>query len=1052
MRRVKAIRARIAVLCAASTVLLCGAAAPAAPELAAGDLRVEFDAGRGQPARVSYRGEAIIVPPPLAPPLTFGVGPTNRVVWLHDMNLPRELADFRVGKDSAEATARYGDFEIVERYRIQANPPRLDRAARLTLRGKDALRLRGATFQTFGVRAAPEGYAWLPERWPEARKALGALGSGERASTVGTTAPLVTVLRPGRSLLWLSCTDDMPSTYVGRDGETINVGQSVQAVGHLRPGQPQEIGTVSMLVAEGDHRAALDLVHRWLGDSGIAVPKDRADWVHGAILYAFHPGGTIGSQWKDLGGFQAAAERLVPSLGRLGVTAAWVLPVEYRSPYWPLDYYRFMEGLGDGAQYRGLVARLHGSGLRVIQDIVPHGGSPEAAHNKAHPEFMLRREDGSTLGYWLNDFAREDWRDYIAGVAAHYVREYGVDGYRVDACMGSKEPNWDPGIAYSRASMAGLWGGLRMLERIRATVKGIRSDDGAILAETQSARHLPFCDVMYDFRLCYETLHGWWKMPAAEFASALAENLEDQRQVAAPGAIWLRHIESHDSLRSQLWYGVEGMHAFYALAAWIDGAPMIYQEMEKGHAPALRRINEIRRARPELARGSANYRDVTCDPPGVFACLRKLVERESVAVINFNREPVRAKITWPGGSGEAALRPLGYTVLPPPPPEPAEPPAPGAPEPAARQGDAIVFDGAEEWFIDTAEGRLRDAFVPLRSKALAETSSIYRRPQGTPDIWCHDMQPLHPAHGRIGVRRAGKGWTLLRPKAAAAPDLRLAERHHDKTQLALVGLGDAAWDITAATQPPPAPDPTATTDFGGATLRVVGPDYIVANKHFEIVLGRQGGVIRRLMANGKTLARDWDLYGDQDYFRHEHASRMAASNEVESSIRIEPEKGGLRLAFEGQIRGTNRFARKRPGLGFSARYQFDGSPRFLQEWAFRTEKSFRDKKAFLAMWVEIPEAERVRFARHDGSVSFEGVLAPSRERSGQTRGGPAPDAIEFAGPGGGGFTLRLRTDPDIPCNFFMQGRRLFASLIEGNSASMDEGRSYRFSAAWDIGP
>lgn len=1042
-----------AIFCAAHALdLVC--AASESPRIASGGLEVSFDTVTGQPNVISYRSEPLVQPTPTAIPFTFGTGPTNHVVWLHDMKLGRRLIDARFKAEAAEIVARYGDFEVVEQYRVRTDPPRLERSARLTQLGRDALKLRGATFQTFGFKLENEGYAWFPERWPTPRSSFATMESGRRESGGGTIAPVVTVLRPGRSLLWLSCTDDMPSVFVRNDDGRIGVGQSVNAVGHLMPGRPQEFGVVSMMVADGDHRAALDLMPRWLNANAMALPKDRAAWSEGAILYAFHPGGTIGSNWKDLGGFRAATERLVPSLQRLGVTAAWILPVEYRSPYWPLDYYRFMDGLGDAEAYRELVARLHASGLKVIQDLVPHGGSPEAEHNKAHPEFMLRREDGSTLRYWLNDFARKDWQDYIAGVAAHYMERYDVDGYRMDACMGSKEPNWDPAIAYPRASMAGLWGGLRMIERIRSTVKGIKPADGAILAETQSVRHLPFCDLMYDFRLCYETLHGWHKMPAAEFVAALIENLEDQRQTTQRGAIWLRHIESHDSLRSQLWYGVEGMRAFYALSAWIDGVPMIYQGMEKGHGPALRRINAIRLARPEIGKGTVNYRDVQCDTPGVFACLRELGERRSVAVINFNREPVHARLTWPGGSGEASLRPLGYTVLPPPLPEPTEPSASRPPEAAVRKADVVVFDGAEEWFVDTVEGRLRDKFVPLRPGDLAESGSIYRRPQGTPDIWRHDMQPLHPTRG-VGVLQKTGGWTLFRPKTQQPfPSLRLVERHQGKPQLALVGL-DGEWEITAAAQPPPAPDPTEATDFGGVTLRVVGPDYIVANKHYEVVLGRQGGVIRWLRANGKTLARDWDLYGDQDYFRTEHASRMAASNEVESTIRFVRSPGrdnGFFLLFDGEIRGANRFARKRPGVSFHNQYHFDASAQIHQWWSFGTEKSFCDKKAFLAMWVEIPEADKVRFLRKDGSVSFEGVLAPSRERSGQTRSESAPDAIEFGGPGGVGFTLRLMTDPAVPCNFFMQGRRLFGTLLDGQDASMDEGRRYAFVATWEIGP
>lgn len=152
------------------------------------------------------------------------------------------------------------------------------------------------------------------------------------------------------------------------------------------------MGFASMIAVGGDCRAGLAAVHGWMDAVGLRLPENRSPWVDEAILYSFHPGGTIGSRWTDLGGFRSAAERLLPSLPRLGVNALWVLPVEYRGPYWPLDYYRFMEGLGTGEQYRRLVDRSHRMGLHVIQDIVPHGGAPEAVHNKKHPAFMLRRD------------------------------------------------------------------------------------------------------------------------------------------------------------------------------------------------------------------------------------------------------------------------------------------------------------------------------------------------------------------------------------------------------------------------------------------------------------------------------------------------------------------------------------------------------------------------------------------------------------------------------------------------------------------------------------
>ena len=199
-------------------------------------------------------------------------------------------------------------------------------------------------------------------------------------------------------------------------------------------------------------------------------------------------------------------------------------------------------------------------------------------------------------------------------------------------------------------------------------------------------------------------------MDAGPFVSAVQDYLEEQRLSEPRGALRLRHVESHDSLRSQGWYGPQGMRAMYALSAWIDGMPMIYQGMEDGHAFALSEINRLRRERPELSRGEAFYRAVSCDVPGVFACLRKLGARASVVVINFNRQAVKANLRWPGGAASLDLAPLEYTLWPRPAlqsPSPAHA-APDASPPETLAG-TVLLEGATEWFVDTLEGRLHDA-------------------------------------------------------------------------------------------------------------------------------------------------------------------------------------------------------------------------------------------------------------------------------------------------------------------------------------------------------
>ncbi|MFC1717498.1 alpha-amylase family glycosyl hydrolase [Candidatus Poribacteria bacterium] len=1028
-------------------------ATPSKLEIEQGALNIVFHEETGRLTQITYKSDVIAEAKQDLEPMTFAVGPTDDIRWLEDMSLQRKLLKVhQPSPDVMEITSQFGDYELTERYKVHADPPRLDRSARLINRGKETVKLRGFSIRTAGIKATDDGFYRFPRTWPPRSHPFRDMKSGRRRSQGGSVSPMLAQLSPKLTLIWITCSDDTPSGTVTEGEIQLDVNQNIQAVGYLRPNEPQDIGFASMIIAESDYWNAFSTVQGWLNSVNIKVPENLAPWVPGAVFYSFHPGGTIGSDWQDLGGFRSATERLLPSLQRLGITALWSLPIEHRSPYWPLDYYRFMDGLGTGDDYREMVTQFHRMGLHFIQDLVPHGGAPYAVHNQEHPEFMLLREDGSTLDYWLNDFARPDWQDYIAGVTEHYVREYDIDGYRVDACYGSKEANWDPEIPYPRASMARLWGGLEMLKRIRETVKKLKPVEGTILAEVQSTRHQPFSDMMFDFsflNLC----HKWQQESPAEFAAHLQEYLAEQELVEPQGAIWLRLIESHDSLRSQLWYGVSGMRAMYALSAWIDGVPMIYQEMDKGHGFELRRINDIRGSRPELSQGKADYRAVQCDTPGVFTCLRTLEDRETVVVINFNHKSVNAKLTWSGGKAEVALNPLEYTVIP----KPVEDMKPDItatvnPTPAERVGNTIAFEDATEWFVDTAEGRLRDQFVPLRGELKPESrrTGIYWRLQGTASMWENELQPLHTTQGCVGVKRDQKGWTLVRFNGPVSSDMRLVEQHEGQVGLWLTGLEDVESHISAETAAPPEPDVTKSVKLGDVNFRVVGSDYIVSNQYFTVLLRRQGGVIRELRIGDQVVALDHDLYGDQKYFEARDARRMQAANDVECGIRISLDGPALRLSFEGQLRGFNRFATMRQPVWYRNEYIFTDSPNFTQKWSFRTEKSFENEAAFLASFLKLPLDYQFQFSRN-GQLLGDGTVTDSDQRSYQTKGVPAPDNITFIHEGKRQWHLEnLKTPDGYDCNVFVAGNLFFIAFLDGAGASMKEGQWYEFQADWHI--
>jgi hypothetical protein len=1027
-------------------------------EFASGPWKLTFNDADGALERIVCGGQEFTAGT-TGPAISFSIGPTNQIVALEKMNLPRRLLNQeRPTPNTLELTIAAGSFEWTERYRTFAAPQRLDRSLRLINRGTETVKLRGVTFRTPSVKATGEGFYRFPGVWPAMNHRFTELQAGRVQRGRSNIAPLLAQLANGKTLVWTSFADDPPWIDVTEGAGALDVRQGLGAAGYLRPNQPQDFGFVSLQVLDGDYWAALAQLGHWMDAVGLKIPADRPAWVQDAILYSFHPGGTIGSQFKDLGGFQAATERLLPTLPRLGVNAVWMLPVEYKSPYWPLDYYRFADGLGDAAQFRALVAKAHALGLRVWQDLVPHGGAPEAVHNKAHPEFMLQREDGSHLNYWLNDFASPAWQHFIADVAAHYVKEYGVDGYRVDACSGSKENNWNPAIPYARASLALMHGGLDMLRGIRAAVRRGNPQHGSILGEVEGTRHEAVTDAVYDFGFCYNLCRQWNVLDAGPYVNALQDYLEEQKLASPRGVLRLRHVESHDSLRAQGWYGVRGLRAMYALSAWIDGIPMIYQGMEDGHGPALAEINRLRRERPELARGEAFYRAVRCDVPGVFTCLRQLGDRRSVVVINFNRDPVQAKLDWPGGHATLALAPLDYTLLPASHPNrtlaqvcgsgttcspPVDPAGQVSTLPAA-----VAFTGAEAWFVDTLEGRLFDAFPGTRGNGKTTLGSIYWRPQGGGAFWQHLLTPLHPTTPRLGYKTRDGLWHIYQFSGAITNDLHLAERAGEQAGLHQLGAEGLTARLFALPLLPMEPDVAAGCALGGVTLRVVGAEFIVSNAHYTAHLHRQGGGLRQLRAGASVCAEGQELYGDQEFFSTRESHRMSSSSDVECGVRLWTAADGLHLRFEGQLRGDQRFALKRPPVWYRNEYVFSDAPRFAQSWALRTEKDIKDRPAFLAYFVGRTNADQFRFEGAGRTISGGKVEATSGRRGLTTE---VPDTIRLFRDGQPLWALSgLRTPAGAGSHCFVNGKQFFVTLLDGKAPAMQAGRWYEFQATWSV--
>ena len=224
-------------------------------------------------------------------------------------------------------------------------------------------------------------------------------------------------------------------------GRRAKICQVFEALGFVYPWETHEIGPCYLTVVDGDAKRALEAIWEWFLDVGLKVPEDRPGWVYNSVLYSFHPGGTIGSNCLDLGGFNAARSQLLPLLHRLGVTHIWMLPLEEPSIYNPRDYYKFQEGLGTPEEFRRLVEEAHRLGMKVFIDIVPHGGTPGHGKYRGNPPDMLvYTEEGRTLPYWCFDFRHRGGRNTFARWPSFMSRHMGSTASESTQHMVAKFP------------------------------------------------------------------------------------------------------------------------------------------------------------------------------------------------------------------------------------------------------------------------------------------------------------------------------------------------------------------------------------------------------------------------------------------------------------------------------------------------------------------------------------------------------------------------------------------------------------------------------------
>ncbi len=183
-------------------------------------------------------------------------------------------------------------------------------------------------------------------------------------------------------------------------------------------------------------------------------------WVENAVVY-----GTIPRKFGDPA-FQGVIDRL-DYLKELGVDALWLAPIN-KSPagdygYVVVDYFDINPDFGTTHDFRRLVGEAHARGIRVLMDFVPNHSSAEhpyfmdaEARGKDSPYYTFydRDENGNPTHYfdWKHlpnlNYNNGDVERFMLEAFSYWVRDFDVDGFRVDAAWGVRErkpefwPRW----------------------------------------------------------------------------------------------------------------------------------------------------------------------------------------------------------------------------------------------------------------------------------------------------------------------------------------------------------------------------------------------------------------------------------------------------------------------------------------------------------------------------------------------------------------------------------------------------------------------------------
>jgi cyclomaltodextrinase / maltogenic alpha-amylase / neopullulanase len=511
-----------------------------------------------------------------------------------------------------------------------------------------AARVDGGALTLDGTTSTPSDYDDSPlvsYQWTNRQTNPVALslttGQGGDASPVVVESPVASAM-----------VADMP----GADGEyyvSLNVTDEAGR---------SDVSTVCILVEDGVARAMDPVV-------------EETAWIGEAVVY----GMVVRNFTSD--GFQGVASRL-GELEELGITAIWFAPIT-RTPegdfgYAVTDYFDVRPEYGTLDEFRTLVDASHAHGIRVLMDFVPNHTSIEHSYYQHAESFgdaspyydFYDRDSGGTVTHYFSwdhlpnlNFDNPEVRRFMTEAFSSWVRDYDVDGFRVDVAWGVKERRPDYWLDLSAE-----------LNRIKPDV---------LLIAEASARDPYYVQNGFDAAYDWTDELGvwaWGEVFANGFplSKAMPEALTADGEGYDPDSLILRFLNNNDTgQRFISIYGVNRYRAALVLLMTLPGIPCLYTGDETGaqfqpyetvdeidwsdpndFRSYVTRLVQLRNQQPAFH--SRDWSQIEVEPAvEMFGYLRPADDDASIAVIlNYSTNDINATVALPPELAGVALTDL----------------------------------------------------------------------------------------------------------------------------------------------------------------------------------------------------------------------------------------------------------------------------------------------------------------------------------------------------------------------------------------------------------